>query len=166
MDDQANHCGEETASTAGLEEGAGQRADEGAAIVATSRPKPPAGASSAGMGAELWRATMRACWPWAGHWTYRGATTEAGRSLGYATETVKRWLYPGSRGVTHAASLRVIALLRARIAVASELLRQWETYAAERERIEAQTTPGFRFHSFRATERAVWRSRPRVKRGP
>jgi len=166
MGDQANRRTDETAHQAGAENGAESRADDGAAIVATSRPKPPAGASSAGMGAELWRATMRACWPWAGHWTYRGATTEAGRSLGYATETVKRWLYPGSRGVTHAASLRIVALLRARIAVASELLRQWEAYAAERERIEAQTTPGFRFRSFRATERAVWRSKPRVERKP
>jgi hypothetical protein len=108
----------------------------------------------------LWQATVAAIWPWRWH-EYRGYSVAAATALNYAPKTVRRWLYAG-HGVSHAASLRIIALLEARIAVLSELSTHWRRYAADRAVIEAQTTPGFKFRSFNATERAGWRSKPRA----
>ena len=112
----------------------------------------------------LWQATVTAIWPWRWH-EYRGYSVAAATALDYAPKTTRRWLYAGS-DVSHAASLRIIALLETRIAVLSELLSHWRRYAADRAVIEAQTTPGFKFRSFSATERAGWRSKPRAPRTP
>jgi hypothetical protein len=116
-------------------------------------------------GADIWAATVAAIWPWR-RGGYRGWSVASGEALGYAATTVRRWLIGGSRGVSHAASLRIIALLETRIAVLAELLVHWRRYAADRAVIEAQTTPGFKFRSFSATERAGWRSKPRAPRTP
>ena len=112
----------------------------------------------------LWQATITAIWPWRWH-EYRGYSVAAATALDYAPKTTRRWLYAGS-DVSHAASLRIIALLETRIAVLSELLTHWRRYAADRAIHEAQTTPGFKFRSFSATERAGWRSKPRAPRSP
>jgi hypothetical protein len=109
---------------------------------------------------ELWRATVDAIWPWSKK-LYRGYSVTAGEALGYQPATIRRW-----RGlhapVSHAASLRIIALLERQLATLGELLHAWRAYAADRARIDATTTPGFRFRSFTATERSGWRSKPRI----
>jgi len=112
----------------------------------------------------LWRATVDAIWPWSKK-LYRGYSVTAGEALGYASASIRRWR-GRSAPVSHAASLRIIALLETRIAVLSELLTHWRRYAADRAVIEAQTTPGFKFRSFSATERDGWRSKPRTPRSP
>ena len=109
---------------------------------------------------DLWQATVAAIWPWKRH-GYKGWSVAAATALDYAPRSTRRWACRGAP-VSHAASLRIIALLERQLATLGELLHAWRAYAAERARIEATTTPGFRFRSFAASERSGWRSKPRI----
>ena len=136
-----------------------KQADRSALGMAVS----PLRVASCAPGGQLWADTVASIWPWR-RGGYRGWSVAAADALSYSPRTLRAWLQTSSRGVSHAASLRIIALLEARIGQATQLLHAWRLYAAERERLEATTPAPFSFRSMRAHERDGWRSKPRVAR--
>ena len=133
-------------------------------VAAADTPENPARASSTGprdgeRSRELWLATVTIVWPFTKR-SYPGRNKLVGATLGYKPLTTARW---GSRGapVSSVAALKIAAYLEARIDVLTGLLRQWRAYAEQQARIEAQTHPGYRFRSFRASERSTWSTKIR-----
>ena len=130
----------------------------------TSRPELHTSATPK-VDAVLWAATINCLWPWRA-WEYPGWQRCAADALARSPDTIRRWLYRGTRGVPSGDARAISALLRARAAEELSLAAQWDIYAPEREALElANNWKGFRAQRLENTDTA-WRSQPRKPKPP